>query len=529
MPQTKKFLSILSSMIVCWFLLVPSISLAGDKIVLQLKWKHGFQFAGYYAAQELGYYDDAGLDVDIRAAFPGITPVEEVINGRAQFGVGNSALLLDREKGKPVVVLGVIFQHSPSILITRGNGQIASVSDLVGKRVMIESNALELFAYLKKAGISREQIEIIEHSYDVNALIQGDVDALSAYSSNEPFVLSQKGFSFKEFTPREAGIDFYGDNLFTTEDEIKKHPKQVEAFRTASMKGWVYAMAHKDELIDLILKKYGKGLERRKLRFEAQAMNHLLVNNLIEIGHMNPERWRRVVTAFKVLGQIQNDSVLDGFIYKPQSGLLEIIKANHIVLLKYLLGVLLLIAFLIYRNHQLRQFNLKLEHIAETDQLTGIYNRKRLDEALESEIERFLRYGRPFSIILGDIDKFKNVNDSYGHQVGDEVLMQIVAILSNQLRATDTLGRWGGEEFMLICPETGKGAAMQLAEKLRGAVEEQSFVTKENQTVSFGVATCREGEKANDVVKRTDDALFEAKASGRNRVVASVLSHSKSR
>ena len=112
-------------MVVCWFLLVPSISLAQDKVVLQLKWKHGFQFAGYYAAQELGYYNDAGLDVELRAASPGIIPVEEVISGRAQYGVGNSALLLDRQKGKPVVVLGVIFQHSPSILITRGNGQIA--------------------------------------------------------------------------------------------------------------------------------------------------------------------------------------------------------------------------------------------------------------------------------------------------------------------------------------------------------------------------------------------------------------------
>jgi diguanylate cyclase (GGDEF)-like protein len=513
-------------MVTCWFLLIPSISFAEDKIVLQLKWKHGFQFAGYYAAQELGYYKDAGLDVELRPAAPGVIPVEEVIQGRAQYGIGNSALLLDREKGKPVVVLGVVFQHSPSIFITREDGQITTVNDLAGKRVMIEPNALELFTYLKQAGISSEQIQIIDHNYDVNALIQGDVDALSAYSSSEPYVLNQKGISFKIFTPREAGIDFYGDNLFTSEEQIESRPQQVEAFRAASMKGWQYAMEHKDELINLILKKYGDGLDRRKLLFEARAMDSLLVNNLIEIGHMNPERWGRVVTAYKTLGQIHNDRVLDGFIYKPQSGLLDIIKANHIVLLKYLLGLLLLISFLIYRNYQLRQFNLKLEYIAHRDQLTGIYNRKRLDEALDHEIERFFRYGHSFSVIMIDIDHFKNVNDSYGHQVGDQVIIQIATVLNKQIRVTDTLGRWGGEEFMLICPETEPDDTLQLAEKLRKAIEEKIFATVGHQTASFGFASYRKEDKANDIVKRADDALYNAKERGRNRVVASVLNAS---
>jgi diguanylate cyclase (GGDEF)-like protein len=526
-PQSKKLLPMLSLMLVCWFLLVPSTSIAQDKVVLQLKWKHAFQFAGYYAAQELGYYKDAGLDVDIRAAYPGIDPVEEVVKGRAQYGVGNTTLLLARQDGKPVVVLSVIFQHSSAVLITKGNGQITSVNDLVGKRVMIEPNSSELFIYLQKSGISPEQIQIIDHSYQVNDLIQGDIDALSAYSSYEPYFLNQKGFNFKKFTPRGAGIDFYGDNLFTTEDEIKSHPERVEAFRTASMRGWAYAMEHIDEIIDLILKKYAVSLDRRQLLFEAQAMNDLLVSNLIEVGHMNPARWRRIVTAYKSLGLIQKDNILEGFIYKPHIGLLEIIRANYTVLLKYLVGGFLLIAFFIYRHHQLHLFNRRLGHIAEVDQLTGIYNRKRLDETLEREIERFLRYSRPFSVILADIDKFKDVNDSYGHQVGDEVLIQMAEILSDRIRATDTFGRWGGEEFMLICPEIGIDAAMQLAEELRRAVEEKNFTTAGHQTISIGVATCREGDKANDVVKRTDDALYEAKDSGRNRVVTSVLDSSK--
>lgn len=520
-PQLKKFLAMSKLMAICCFLLLPSISIAQDNVVLQLKWKHGFQFAGYYAAKEQGYYNDVGLNVELRAATPGINHVEEVVKGRAQYGVGNSALLLERQKGKPLVVLSVVFQHSPSIFLTKGNGAVTSLKDLVGKRVMIEPNSLELFTYLKKAGVSREQIQIIDHTYNLNSLIQGDVDAVAAYSSNEPYILNQKGFSFKEFTPREAGLDFYGDNLFTTEDEINSHPRQVEAFRNASMKGWLYAMAHKSELIELILNKYGQGLQRKKLQFEAQAMDNLLFNDLIEIGHMNPERWQRIVAAYKTLDQIQDGNILDGFLYEPRKGFLEVIKANQAALLKSLLAVLLLVACLLYYNHQLRLFNRKLKSLAETDPLTGIYNRKRLDEVLASETERFLRYKQTFSVIMIDIDKFKNVNDRYGHHVGDEVLIQIVATLSIRVRITDTLGRWGGEEFMLICPKIGTEATMQLAEGLCRAIEEQIFATVGYQTASFGIATCQQGDNTNDVVKRADDALYMAKQRGRNQVVVS--------
>ena len=149
----------------------------------------------------------------------------------------------------------------------------------------------------------------------------------------------------------------------------------------------------------------------------------------------------------------------------------------------------------------------------------GYYN----DAGLDYEIERFFRYSQSFSVIMVDIDNFKDVNDSYGHQVGDKVIMQIATILSDQIRVTDTLGRWGSEEIMLICPENGTDDTMQLAEKLRRAVEEQVFATVGHQTASFGFATYKKGDKANDVIKRADDALYDAKERGRNRVFPSAL------
>lgn len=119
-------------------------ALALEEVRLQLKWTHAFQFAGYYAARELGYYRDAGLDVRIEAATPGTNPVDEVVGGRAEYGIGSSSLLLGRHAGQPLVVLAVIFQHSPLVLIAHHNPPLTSIRELAGKRVMLEPQSEEL-------------------------------------------------------------------------------------------------------------------------------------------------------------------------------------------------------------------------------------------------------------------------------------------------------------------------------------------------------------------------------------------------
>lgn len=183
-----------------------------EKVTLQLKWTHAFQFAGYYAAKELGYYREAGLDVTIAEARPGSDPVQEVIEGRAEFGVGNSSLLLSRKAGHPVTVLAVIFQHSPQVLVARQERPTQGIHDLVGKRVMLERNSDELVAYLRQEGIGLDRIVQMEHSFDPMDLIKGRVDAISAYVTNEPYYLDSALLSYQTYTPRAAGIDFYGDN-----------------------------------------------------------------------------------------------------------------------------------------------------------------------------------------------------------------------------------------------------------------------------------------------------------------------------
>ncbi len=213
-------------------------------ITLQLKWQHQFQFAGYYAAQEKGYYREAGLDVVLKEAIPGLDIVDEVVSGRAQYGVGNCSLLLERQKGRPVVVLAAVFQHSPVILIARAGSGITTVQDLRGKRLMVEKQNDELLAYLRKEGVTESTLRLMPHTFDPLDLTKGRVDCMSAYATDEPFLLLKSGTPFLELTPRMGGIDFYGDNLFTTEAELKANPARVRAFREASMRGWKYAMQH---------------------------------------------------------------------------------------------------------------------------------------------------------------------------------------------------------------------------------------------------------------------------------------------
>ena len=165
------------------FLAQPAMAL--EKIALQLKWTHAFQFAGYYAAAAKGYYREAGLDVELREAEPGSDPLLAVLDGKAQYGVGTSSLLLARKAGQPVVVLAVIFQHSPLVLISRENRNTQGIHDLIGGKLMIEPQSDELLAYLKQEGIPLERISLLPHSFNPQDLIDRKVDAISAYVTNE--------------------------------------------------------------------------------------------------------------------------------------------------------------------------------------------------------------------------------------------------------------------------------------------------------------------------------------------------------
>ncbi|WP_087506310.1 GGDEF domain-containing protein [Neiella marina] len=169
-------------------------------------------------------------------------------------------------------------------------------------------------------------------------------------------------------------------------------------------------------------------------------------------------------------------------------------------------------------NQQLMTAKRELELLSTTDHLTGIANRKKLDEQLIREIYRTKRYQHPLGVMLVDFDRFKQVNDTFGHAMGDRLLSQAATIFSANIRQSDFVGRWGGEEFMLICPETPLASLEILANNLRQTIANSSFETAQVQTASFGIASYQPGETMEAFWQRADKALYRAKKGGRNRV-----------
>jgi len=220
-----------------------------ERVVLQLKWSHQFQFAGYYMAEHLSYYRDAGIDIEIRPGSATLDVTEEVVSGKADFGVGTSSLLVDYAEGKPVVVLGVIYQHSPLVLIMRTDKLSDPIAKLGEGPLMIEAHSGDLFAMLSRAGLAPDELDIMDHppdAIDIMAARQG-VSSISAYQTDEPYTLDQKGIRHVVFTPRAYGVDFYGDNFFTSRSMVQERKDLVKRFRNATLKGWKVALENPEE------------------------------------------------------------------------------------------------------------------------------------------------------------------------------------------------------------------------------------------------------------------------------------------
>lgn len=511
------------------FLTPVGAAQALEAVALQLKWTHAFQFAGYYAAVEKGYYRAAGLDVQLLEAVPGSDPLESVLRGRAQYGVGTSSLLLARGSGQPVVVLAAIFQHSPLVLVARldaAHRGTQGLHDIVGKRVMIEPQSDELIAYLRQEGIALERLAQVPHSFRPEDLIEGRVDAISAYVSNEPYYLDLVGFAYQIHTPRTGGIDFYGDNLFTTEDELRAHPERVRAFREASLKGWQYAMSHPEEIVDLIIDRYSSQHPRDFYLFEARRMAPLLRTDLIEIGYINPGRWRHIADTYADLGLLPRGYRLNGFLYQPDAPR----DLTPLYLVLALLAAVSGVALYIHRGNrrlsralgESRAAEARIRHLAQHDSLTDLPNRALFSDRLGQALAGARRDGQHLAVMFMDLDNFKPVNDNLGHDIGDHLLRQAAQRLRDSLRESDTLARVGGDEFIVLLRNTGNAPdALAVAEKL-GACLLPPFVIEGHVitiSASIGVALYPDhGDGEIELLKHADEAMYAAKRNGRNQV-----------
>ena len=276
---------------------------AKESVVLQLKWFHQFQFAGFYAAQQQGYYDEAGFEVEIRERDVNTTTMDDVMEGRADFGVSDSSIVAARLNGMPLVIATTIFQTSPFVFMSLKQADITSPYDLKGKTIMYQKSVddASLQALLQMFGITDDDYTYQPHNFDDWALTNSDVSVMSAYRSDQPFLYAKQDIEVNLLDPASYGIDFYGDLVFTTEKRVKDDIDGVKRFVEATRKGWQYALNNQREIAELIISDYNPELTLEKLMQEARITETLIKPKLTPIGNVFPERFERISRTYKLL------------------------------------------------------------------------------------------------------------------------------------------------------------------------------------------------------------------------------------
>ena len=650
---------------VLWLLMLPgqicaeerSIAVGLEPVTMQIRWMHQFQFAGYYAALEKGFYREAGLNVSIVEGAPGRSPVAEVLAGRAQYGEANSELLYHYLRGKPLVALAAIFQHSPSVLLAlRGSG-INTPHDVIGKKVMMVGGTedVDFLAMFFNEGVTKDHLNILPSSYNIQDLIDGKTDLFNAYSTNEPYYLREQGYQAIIIDPSDYGIDFYSDILFTTRDEIARHPQRARKFREATIRGWEYAMSHQDEIIDLLLNKYQAQKSRAHLKFEAEAMADLILPTLVPVGNMNKGRFEKMADVMAQFNLVDGDYSLDKFIYDPNpqvdlktfwqvmifilvllaatiavitrmwrlntrlrsevqrrrnaethfraiidnlqdvyyrtnmQGIIEFVSPSVESVFGYSVdeligknisdlyappykredfinalneaggklkgyefkminkdgephwrsansqliitdGVTTGIEGTINDINNLKSHQERYQLMALHDPLTNLPNRRYLIEILQKVIAQNIRRRQMGALLFIDLDNFKPVNDRYGHDVGDLLLIEIAQRFKAIVREEDTVARVGGDEFVIILSilsngiESSRDESLAIADKLLQVAAQAFHLGGSARSIaisaSIGIALFpSEGVGTDQLLKQADEAMYTAKASTKNRAV----------
>ena len=371
----------------------------GEVIRVQLNGRHRFRFAGFYAADSKGFYRAAGLKVELAAGGPDRDHVAEVISGRAQYGVSGADLLPRRLRGEPVRALAAIFQHSPEVLVVRADRGVNGPRDLIGRRVVTDPDKnVAVEAMLRSADVSPSDIRRVTPSgdfVDLVDLVEGRGDAISGGKTYTPYHMERRSVLSATLQPASHEIDFYGDILFTSEAEWTENPKRVREFRRATLRGWVYAMDHPEEIIELIRFRYGHELTVPYLRFESLVMRQLILPDVVEMGHMSATRWGHIAEAYRELGMIPEEVAFDPaeFLYEgdvppayPWAPWLVGVVAGG----SFLVGVwaLMLTVFNSRLNAQVRDRTAKLREA--NDQLNEeIKERRHVEEELRRAQERY--------------------------------------------------------------------------------------------------------------------------------------------
>ena len=295
------------------------------KVSLQLPWKYQFEFAGFIAAKEKGFYRNAGLDVTLKEYQEGMDVIEEVLSHRADFGLYNSSVLLEYLKGKPLVLLSSFFKRSALVLLTQPS--IKSVKDLKGKSIVIsERNDFELNfkPYFNGYGMDLNEMKIVHSSSKIDDFVHGRVDAIAAFISKEPYELDKMKKKYNILNPSDENIFVLQEELFSTEDTVQKKKKVVDAFKQASIKGWKYALSHKEEIAAIIHNKYAPNISLEALNYEAEALNKLILPFIYDIGAIDENFLHKLSESFEEQFKLEKKRTLEDFLILKEENSLDL-------------------------------------------------------------------------------------------------------------------------------------------------------------------------------------------------------------
>lgn len=632
----------MKTLLILFMLFTISFSNEKKEITLQLNWLNQFQFAGYYVAKEKGFYKDVGLNVTINELKNKKELANIIKEGKADFAIGRSSLLINKINGDDIVALGAIFQHSPLMLLTT-NENIKSIKDFKNRKIMINPDTeftASIMAMLNSNGIYKEDLNIVEHTFNLEDLINKKVDLMACYISNEPIKLQERNVPYKIFYPKDYGFDFYSDILFTSSKFINENPISTKNFYEATLKGWDYAIKNKTETAELIFEKYNtQNKSLINLIKEADILEKLILNkDTKELGYLDKNKLEKILDVFKILGLTKGEINLDNFIYEnnhKKKIIFEIAyeQRNIIILFIVFINIIFILTIfffkkiqnkrrlldavintsddlIYYKDHNLQyigcnkafekfakkhkneiigkddfeifenrfakvfrdndlkvlktknmsideewleidnklllfqskkrplkcmgtnigilgvsrditslyEIQKKLEDQAIIDELTKAYNRKLFNERVKEKIDMYKRYESYFCIALFDIDDFKKVNDTYGHDIGDKVLIEVCKIIKNNIRNTDMLFRIGGEEFIVLYPKTYLEDTILLLEKIKEKIKQTEIIKNHPITISIGVTKIQKSDTEQSLFKRVDELMYKSKNGGKDRI-----------
>jgi signal transduction histidine kinase/ABC-type nitrate/sulfonate/bicarbonate transport system substrate-binding protein len=305
------------------------------KVTLQLSWFDQFQFAGYYVAKEKGYYEELGLDVEIKPFQFGIDIPKLVNDSKIDFAIGRETLILEKEENPNIVALYAMFQATPLVLLSTKESQINEISDFKNKKIMTtidDASEVSLKAMLISNKINLIDLDFIKHSHNIDDLLNKKTDIISAYISKSPYLLHEKNIEYNIFDPKEYGFDLYSDFLFTNKNLINKNNQLVNSFKKASLKGWEYAYSNIEDTADLILNNYNsQNLIKEELVFEGKELRKLSYYKNSTLGSLKKEKVQRVHDLYNLLGLINTPINIDDFIqenYEKENSIIDLSNSN---------------------------------------------------------------------------------------------------------------------------------------------------------------------------------------------------------